>query len=207
MTIPALDTPAVDPGLLERLHARLEAGATGDAAPDVHYRTVDSPLGPLLVAATERGVLRVAFAREGQDAVLDALAERVGPRVLRTPGRLDPVARWLDRYFAGSTDPFAQPLDLRLARGFRLAVLERLRGVPYGTTVSYGTLAAAVEHPKAVRAVGTACATNPLPLLIPCHRVVRSDGTIGAYLGGTAAKERLLALESARGAIRQDPGA
>jgi methylated-DNA-[protein]-cysteine S-methyltransferase len=193
-----LAVPAPEPGLLEALHRRLEHDAVGPSAPDVHYRTVDSPLGPLLVAATEAGVVRVAFDREGQDTVLQSLADRIGPRVLRTPGRLDPVARWLDRYFAGGRDPFDAPLDLRLARGFRLAVLERLRGVPYGSTISYAGLAARVEAPRAVRAVGTACATNPLPLLIPCHRVVRSDGSTGAYLGGPETKVRLLALEGTR---------
>jgi methylated-DNA-[protein]-cysteine S-methyltransferase len=192
-----LAVPALEPGLLEALHRRLEHDAVGTAAPDVHYRTVDSPVGPLLVAATEAGVVRVAFDREGQDRVLQSLADRIGPRVLRTPGRLDPVARWLDRYFAGGTEPFNQALDLRLARGFRLAVLERLRNVPYGSTISYAGLAARVEAPRAVRAVGTACATNPLPLLVPCHRVVRSDGSTGSYLGGPEVKVRLLALEGA----------
>ena len=192
-----LAAPAETPDLLERLHRRLEGAAVGAAAPDVHYRAVDSPIGPLLVAATEAGVVRVAFDREGQDAVLQSLSDRIGPKVLRTPGRLDPVARWLDRYFAGGREPFEEPLDLRLARGFRLAVLQRLRGVPYGSTISYAGLAARVEAPRAVRAVGTACATNPLPLLVPCHRVVRSDGTTGSYLGGPETKVRLLALEGA----------
>jgi methylated-DNA-[protein]-cysteine S-methyltransferase len=188
--------PATDPALLERLHARLEARATGDAAPDVHYRTVDSPIGRLLLAATEAGVARVAFEREGEEAVLQSLADRIGPRVLRTPRRLDDAARWFDAYFAGAHDPFSLPLDTRLARGFRLEVLGRLQQVPYGERVSYATLAAQTSSPKAVRAVGTACATNPLPLVIPCHRVTRSDGTVGAYLGGPETKVRLLALET-----------
>lgn len=189
-------TAPVDAALLERLHGRLEARATGADAPDVHYRTVDSPVGRVLVAATEAGVVRIAFEREGEDAVLQVLADRVGARVLRTPGRLDPAARWLDGYFAGSRAGFPLPLDTRLARGFRLDVLDRLREVPYGQRVSYAELAARTDSPRAVRAVGTACATNPLPLAIPCHRVTRTDGSIGAYLGGPDTKRRLLALES-----------
>lgn len=188
--------PPTDPALLARLHERLESRATATDAPDVHYRTVDSPVGTLLIAATETGVARVAFEREGEDAVLQSLADRIGPRILRTPGRLDDAARWFDAYFAGAHDPFGLPLDTRLAKGFRLEVLGRLRKVPYGQRVSYAALAAATSSPNAVRAVGTACATNPLPLVIPCHRVTRSDGSVGAYLGGPETKLRLLALES-----------
>lgn len=190
------DLPPIPPAPLERLHERLEARAVGDAAPDVHYRTVDSPVGRLLVAATEAGLARVAFEREDEEAVLQSLADRIGPRILRTPKRLDDAARWFDAYFAGATDPFGLPLDTRLARGFRLEVLDRLRQVPYGERVSYAALAARTSSPRAVRAVGTACATNPLPLVIPCHRVTRSDGSVGAYLGGPETKVRLLALET-----------
>ena len=146
-------------------------------------------------AATEAGVGRGAVDREGEDAVLQRLAYRVGPRVLRTPGRLDPAARWLDAYFAGARDAFPLPLDLRLAAGYRLTVLEQLRLVPYGVRISYAQLAARTASPNAVRAAGTACATNPLPLVIPCHRVTRSDGSVGQYLGGPETKARLLALE------------
>jgi methylated-DNA-[protein]-cysteine S-methyltransferase len=189
-------TPPTDPSLLARLHARLEDRATGADAPDVHYRTVDSPVGTLLIAATEAGVARVAFEREGEEAVLQTLADRIGPRILKTPKRLDDAARWFDGYFAGAHDPFGLPLDTRLAKGFRLEVLGHLRDVPYGRRVSYAALAAETSSPDAVRAVGTACATNPLPLVIPCHRVTRSDGTVGAYLGGAETKVRLLALEA-----------
>ncbi len=171
--------PPADPALLDRLHHRLEERAVGADAPDVHYRTVDSPIGRMLVAATEAGVVRLAFEQEGEEAVLQHLADRVGAAVLRTPARLDPAARWLDRYFNGSREPFPLPLDTRLARGFRLVVLDRLREVPYGRRVTYAELAARTDSPRAVRAVGTACATNPLPLAIPCHRVTRSDGSTG----------------------------
>jgi methylated-DNA-[protein]-cysteine S-methyltransferase len=194
-TLAPFAVPDADPALLARLHARLEDAATGEAAPDVHYRTVDSPLGPLLVAATEQGVARLAFAIEDEEQVLEGLALRIGPRILQARRRLDPAARWLDAYFAGGHDPYPGRVDLRLARGFRLAVLERLQEVPFGRTISYAALAARTDAPRAVRAVGTACATNPVPLVVPCHRVVRSDGSTGAYRGGAEAKVRLLALE------------
>ncbi|OFI36463.1 cysteine methyltransferase [Arthrobacter sp. SW1] len=185
------------PGTLERLHARLAAAAAEQHLLDVAYRTVDSPIGPLLLAATERGLVRVAFALEDHDAVLQALADRLGPRVLENPSRLDAAARQLDEYFAGSRHSFDVPLDFSLSRGFRLSVLEHLPQIPYGSTESYAQVALAAGSPKAVRAVGSACATNPLPVVVPCHRVVRSDGSFGGYLGGPDAKRTLLALEAA----------
>ena len=165
--------------------------------PDGAYRIVDSPFGPLLLPATAEGVVRVAFEREDHDAVLGILAERVSPRIVHAPGRLDETARQMEQYLAGSGRAFEVPIDLRLARGFRRTVLHHLRSIPYGTTESYSEVAAASGSPAAVRAVGTACATNPLPLVVPCHRVVRSDGTFGQYLGGAEAKRALLALEAA----------
>lgn len=180
---------------LVTLHAQLVARAEGQDALDVTYRTVDSPLGSLLLAATPEGVVRVAFELEGHDRVLDALGTTIGPRILRGGHRLDPLARELDDYFAGRRHGFDVPLDLRLARGFRLTVLRHLREIPYGSTESYREVAAAAGSPKAVRAVGSACATNPLPIVVPCHRVVRSDGSLGGYLGGLPSKQQLLALE------------
>ena len=189
---------AVDGDVVERLHERL-ASAAGDAGLlDVAYRTVDSPVGPLLLAATDAGLVRVAYAREDHERVLADLAARISPRVLRAPARLDAAARELDDYFAGRRRAFDLPLDLRLARGFRRSVLTHLPEIDYGSTASYATLAAAAGSPRAVRAVGTACATNPLPVVVPCHRVVRSDGALGQYIGGTEAKHALLVLEGAR---------
>jgi methylated-DNA-[protein]-cysteine S-methyltransferase len=185
---------------LARLQATLVDRAADAGLLDVGYRTVDSPLGDLLVAATDAGLVRVAFAGEGHDAVLQELADRVSPRVLKAPGRLDPVARELDEYFAGRRRSFDLALDWQLARGFRRTVLGHLAtDVAYGRTASYGALAALAGNPKAVRAVGTACATNPIPLVVPCHRVIRSDGAMGAYRGGTEAKRTLLALEAGIG--------
>lgn len=189
---------AVDADAVERLHDRL-ATAAGDAGLlDVAYRTVDSPVGPLLLAATDAGLVRVAFATEDHERVLADLAARISPRVLRAPARLDDAARELDDYFSGRRKAFDLPLDLRLARGFRRSVLTHLPDIGYGTTASYAVLAAAAGSPRAVRAVGTACATNPLPVVVPCHRVVRSDGALGQYVGGVEAKHSLLVLEGAR---------
>jgi methylated-DNA-[protein]-cysteine S-methyltransferase len=164
---------------------------------DIAYRTVDTPVSTLLLAATEDGLVRVAFAREDHDAVLEKLATKVSPRLLRAPARLDPVVRQLAEYFDGTRHVFDLPLDLQLSTGFRRAVLAHLPEIRYGHTESYAQVAAAAGSPRAVRAVGSACATNPLPVVVPCHRVVRSDGTHGGYVGGEDAKRTLLTLEAA----------
>jgi methylated-DNA-[protein]-cysteine S-methyltransferase len=186
----------VDADDLQRLHARLERDAQAGNLLDIAYRTVDSAVGMLLLAATPRGLLRVAFANEGHDVVLQNLSQRVSPRMLEAPARLDPVARQLDQYFTGGRHSFDVALDWSLSHGFRRTVLEHLNAdVSYGATASYAALAQLSGSPKAVRAVGTACATNPIPIVVPCHRVIRSDGTVGAYRGGPAAKRVLLDLE------------
>ena len=130
--------------------------------------------------------------------MLQSLAGKISPRILRAPPRLDEAARQLEEYFAGRRTTFDLPLDLSLSAGFRRSVLAYLPAIRYGATASYRSVAAAVHHPKAVRAVGTACATNPLPVVIPCHRVIRSDGQLGAYLGGPEIKHQLLDLEAPR---------
>lgn len=185
------------PDKLSELHIRLAAAAQRDGILDIAYRLVDTPVGGLLLAATERGLVRVAYASEDHDRVLQTLADKVSPRILLAPARLDAVARQLDEYFAGHRRAFDVPLDWRLSAGFRATVLHHLPDVGYGQTASYATVAALAGNPKAVRAVGTACATNPLPVVVPCHRVVRSDGTMGGYLGGVEAKRTLLTLEAA----------
>lgn len=191
-----LSAPA-DTDALTRLRARLAASAEDDGLLDIAYTTVDSPVGSLLLAATERGLVRVAYAREDHDAVLDALAQKLSPRVLRAPRRLDLAARELDEYFEGRRTAFDLDLDHALSHGFRQLVQSRLPEIDYGTTLSYKQVAELVGNPAAVRAVGTACATNPLPVVVPCHRVVKSDGGIGQYVGGVEAKAALLDLESA----------
>lgn len=182
---------------LAALRERLADQADRAGILDVAYRTVDSPVGALLLVSTEQGLVRVAYACEGHESVLSMIAEQVSPRILCAPGRLDVVAHELDEYFAGRLREFDVQLDLRLARGFRREVLGHLREVGYGSTASYAVVASASGKPTAVRAVGTACAKNPLPVVVPCHRVVRSDGQVGQYVGGVAAKRTLLALEAA----------
>jgi methylated-DNA-[protein]-cysteine S-methyltransferase len=186
----------VDDDDIARLHARLAAAADTHDVLDVAYHTVDSPVGSLLIAATPAGLVRVAFSSEGHDAVLQNLADRISSRLLRAPARLDVVARQIDEYFAGRRHTFDVPLDWQLSKGFRRTVLGHLAvDIDYGTTASYGTLARLSGSPKAVRAVGTACATNPIPIVVPCHRAIRADGTLGGYRGGPAAKRALLNLE------------
>ena len=185
-----------DAPTLARLHQRLERAAQEAELLDVAYRTLDTAVGRLLLARTPLGLVRVAFLDVDGDA-LATLAERVSPRILHAPALLDDAATEIDEYLAGRRTAFDLPLDLRLAEGFRRQVVEHLREIGYGRRESYATVAAAVGNPKAVRAVGTACARNPLPLVIPCHRVVRTDGSIGQYAGGPAAKSALLELEAA----------
>ena len=189
--------PPVTEAELRALHHRLAGQAEAAGLLDVAYRTADTPVGTLLLAATTAGLVRVAYASEDHDAVLAALAARISPRILAAPRRLDATARELDEYFAGTRHTFDLPLDLRLTAGFRRAVLRQLPGIGYGRTASYAAIAAAAGSPRAVRAVGTACATNPLPVVIPCHRVLRADGSLGGYIGGAAAKATLLNLEAA----------
>jgi methylated-DNA-[protein]-cysteine S-methyltransferase len=188
--------PPADDETLARLHTRLAERAAADDLLDVAYRTIDSPVGSLLLAATPAGLVRVAYASENHDAILTKLAAEVSPRVLYAPDRLDVAARELEEYFAGRRRSFDLPLDFQLSRGFRREVHMHLCDIGYGRTESYAVVAAATGSPAAVRAVGTACARNPLPVVVPCHRVVRSDGTPGGYVGGAAAKQTLLALES-----------
>jgi methylated-DNA-[protein]-cysteine S-methyltransferase len=194
--VAALLSP-VDADTLSRLHRRLEREAEQADLVDVAYTIVDSPVGQLLLAATPKGLVRVAYASENHDRVLDTLSEKLSPRILRAPKRLDDAARELDEYFAKRRRVFDLTVDLSLSRGFRQLVQLHLPEIGYGQTRSYRQVAELVGNPKAVRAVGTACATNPLPVVVPCHRVLRADGTIGRYIGGLEAKTALLNLEAA----------
>lgn len=186
--------PLPDPALAG-LRARLVQQADDAGLVEVAYRTLDTPLGPLLLAATAQGLVRVAFEREDFDAVLAALASRVSPRVLEAPRRLDEAAAELEEYFTGARRRFDLPLDRALSTGFREKVQRVLPRIDYGSTRSYKEIAELVGSPRAVRAVGTACATNPLPIVVPCHRVLRTDGALGGYIGGLDAKTALLTLE------------
>jgi methylated-DNA-[protein]-cysteine S-methyltransferase len=186
---------AVDERELAILHRALEKRAEESGVLDVAYRQLDTPVGGLLLAATSNGLVRVAYEREDFDAVLELLATKISPRVLRSPSRLDAAVRELEEYFAGRRTRFDLRLDTSLSSGFRREVQRALPAIAYGQTRSYRQIADLVGRPKAVRAVGTACATNPLPIVVPCHRVLRADGTLGGYVGGPDVKTALLTLE------------
>ena len=177
----------------DALDTRFRETAAREGLVDVAYETTDSPVGELLLAATERGLCRVSFDPE-PDRELDLLA-RFGTRVLRVPRRLDAARRQLDEYFAGKRTAFELETDLALARDFQRDVLRELARVPYGETTTYGSLAARVGRPRAARAVGTAMNRNPVPTVLPCHRVVGSGGSLVGYGGGLERKRALLVLE------------
>lgn len=165
---------------------------------EVSYTTIDSPAGALLLATTSQGLARVAFACQDFDRVVEQLADRLGWRILRAPAPLAQAHRQLDEYFDHRRKQFDLPLDHRLSSGFGASVHQYLPRIGFGERASYAEVAQAVGSPRAVRAVGTACAKNPLPIVVPCHRVVRSDGSAGQYAGGPEAKGLLLDLEAAR---------
>jgi methylated-DNA-[protein]-cysteine S-methyltransferase len=193
------------PDKVAELRARLAATAESDGILDVAYRVAGSPVGDLLVAATQIGLVHIAYASENHDSVLQSLAERISPAILNARARLDPVARELEEYFDGQRRSFDVPIDWRLSAGFGSTVLHHLPEIGYGHTASYAAVAQLVGNPKAARAVGSACATNPLPVIVPCHRVVRANGGLGGYLGGVEAKRTLLTLEVAASRVRAVP--
>jgi methylated-DNA-[protein]-cysteine S-methyltransferase len=176
---------------------KLAERAESEGVLDVAYATMESPFGELVVAGTERGIVRLALPRSDHDALLEDLASRISPRVLEAPARLDPVRRELEQYFEGRLMKFSVPVDWRLSAGFRSKVLHQIARIPYGRTLSYGEVAAKAGNPRAFRAAGTACGSNPVPLIVPCHRVVQSSGAVGNYGGGPEMKEALLKLEGA----------
>ena len=184
------------PAEWERIRAELGARAADEGLVDVAVERHDSPLGALLLAATGEGLVRIALPVEDADAVMEDLARRVSPRVLRAPrAAVTDARRQLDEYFAGRRRSFDLPLDWRLSSGFRREALRAIAAIPYGATASYREVAARAGSPNAVRSAGTACATNPLPIVVPCHRVLRTGGGLGGYLGGVEMKSRLLDLE------------
>ena len=181
-----------------RLRRELAERAAGEGLIDVAFERHESPLGSLVLGATEVGLVRVGLPAEGEDAVLGELAERISPRVLQ--GSRECVARarrQLDEYFGGRRRSFELPLDWQLSRGFRREVLRATAQIPYGRTASYREVASRAGRPAAFRAAGSALATNPLPILVPCHRVLPAGGGIGDYRGGAEAKAWLLGLEQA----------
>ena len=178
------------------VRARFAARAVSDGLVDVAYEDHDTPLGKMRVSATDTGVVRMILPAEDVEQVLETLARKVSARILRTATPTITQARQeLDEYFDGRRRTFDVPLDWTLTKAFRRKVLEATVQIPYGQTSSYRQVAVAAGSPKAVRAAGSALATNPLPILVPCHRVLRTDGGLGQYLGGQAAKTQLLILE------------
>lgn len=178
--------------------AEAAARFAASAPADVAYALVDSPVGTLVAARTERGLARLAYEDEngGRDAVLEALAERLSPRILERPARLDDLRRQLEEYFAGQRTSFELPLDLSLVRGpFGRRVLEACARIPFGEVSSYRAMATTAGSAGAVRAAGNALGANPVPIVVPCHRVLRSGGGLGGYTGGLERKEHLLRIE------------
>jgi methylated-DNA-[protein]-cysteine S-methyltransferase len=180
----------------------LLARAESDGLVDVAYASVDSPYGRLLLARTDRGMVKLALPSHrgdavSDDAVLEELAGKVSPRVLEAPARLDDARRQLDAYFEGRLTRFEVPVDWRLSHGFTSRALHAVARIPYGRTRSYAEIARAAGNERAFRAAGTACGHNPVPLIVPCHRVIQSGGGIGNYGGGPEMKRSLLALEGA----------
>jgi len=185
----------------ERRPPDIAAPAAATGLLDVAYALLDSPLGRLLLAATPRGLIRVAYVDDGggEDAALAQLASRVSPRVLAAAHKLDQPRRELDQYFAGIRHSFELPLDWGLTNGFARRVLQATARIPYGSLSTYKRLAADAGSPRAFRAAGNALGANPLPIVVPCHRVVHSGGGLGGYTGGLERKRRLLAVERALG--------
>jgi methylated-DNA-[protein]-cysteine S-methyltransferase len=194
------------------LELRLRAGSTMAAEPpdlaaaaaaagmlDVAYATTDSPLGPLLLAGTGRGLVRVAYLDfSDRDAVLQALADRVSPRMLEAPRRLDEPRRELDDYFDGRRHTFDLPLDWQLMSDFTRRILTATAAIPYGSVSTYGAVAREAGSPRGSRAAGNALGSNPIPIVVPCHRVLPASGAVGQYRGGATRKELLLRLEGGR---------
>lgn len=200
MTDPLLDAlrrgPAPGAQMARTLgDAASRAADTGAA--DVTYAEIDSVLGVLLVAATHRGLVTVAFTSGGVDPILEDLAARLSPRIVRAPSRLDAARREIDEYLAGRRRRFDLPLDWSLVGPFQRRVLRRTAEIPYGATSTYAEIASRAGSPRGARAAGNALGANPLPILIPCHRVLPRGGRVGGYAGGTHVKEALLRLEAA----------
>ena len=196
----ALGLPSEPPAASTR---RLAERAAAEGLLDVAYAGVDSPLGPLTVASTPRGLVRVAYSgARSRDEVLQDLATRISPRVMEAPERLDDARRELDEYFDGKRTGFDLPIDWSVLRGFTLQVLRETAGIAFGEVRTYAEVATGAGSPRAVRAAGNALGANPMPVVVPCHRVVRTGGALGGYTGGIERKEFLLQLEGAEPAAR-----
>jgi methylated-DNA-[protein]-cysteine S-methyltransferase len=189
--------PALAPFDARRAGAVLAQRALAEGLVDVAYGWLDSPLGRLIVAVTPRGLVRISYEGEAEDRVLEELAAGVSPRVLRAPERTDAARRELEAYFVGQLKTFDLPIDWSLVHGFTLGVLKATAEVPYGHVATYGQMAASAGSPRAARAAGNALHINPIPIVVPCHRIVPASGGIGKYGGGEERKAFLLSLEGA----------
>jgi methylated-DNA-[protein]-cysteine S-methyltransferase len=187
VNVPSIDT--------DRLRAALARRAAEDGLLDVAYGTHESPLGPLTVFVTPRGLVRLSYPGEPIESQLDDLATLISPRVMAAPERTDEVRRQLDDYFGGTRRDFELPIDWRLLRGFRGQVLKATARIPFGTVSSYREIATRAGSPNAYRAAGNALGSNPVPIVVPCHRVLHAGGGLGGYTGGLERKRFLLELE------------
>ena len=176
---------------------RFSQRADAEGLLDVAYAEADSPFGPLVLAATPRGLVRVGLPNQPPDAVLEELATAISPRVLELPARLDTARRELEHYFEGRLQRFDLPLDWQLSHGFRRKVLRETARLPYGQTATYAQMAARAGSARAFRAAGSALGSNPIPIVVPCHRVLRTGGNLGGYGGGLRMKQALLRHEGA----------
>lgn len=188
-------TPTTKSPDLEKNLKALRERAAVEGLLDIAYATADSPFGTLLLAKTPQGLVRLGLPNEDHEAMLADLAGRISPRVLEAPGGLDEERRELDDYFAGRRHAFELPIDWQLSHGFLLRARQGIAAIPFGETRTYTDLARGAGNERAVRAAGSACSRNPIPLVIPCHRVLRSDGSLGGYAGGLEMKEKLLEME------------
>jgi len=187
--------PAGDHRAADAAARRFTERALEDGLLDLAYAHVPSPLGDLLVAGTRRGLVRLSYAEDGTEKVLERLAASVSPRIMEAPARLDDSRRQLEEYFAGRRRDFEMPLDWTLTRGFGRRVLQATARIPFGGSGTYTTIAGAAGSPRAMRATGNALGANPMPIVVPCHRVLRHGGGLGGYTGGLHRKRFLLQLE------------
>lgn len=187
--------PGAAPGALEAASLRLAERAASEGLLDIAYAVVDSPLGTLVAARTARGLVTLSYADSGVDPVLERLAARLSPRVLEAPARLDSLRRELDEYFERRRRSFDIEIDWALVRGFARRILAATAAVPFGEVASYREVARAAGNERAARAAGNALGSNPMPIVVPCHRVLRSGGALGGYTGGIERKRFLLTLE------------
>jgi methylated-DNA-[protein]-cysteine S-methyltransferase len=193
----ALESPAISGDEVAAAARRLASRAVSEGLADVAYSDVDTPVGNLVVASTRRGLVRVSFGPEPREKVLEELAEDVSPRMIESPARLDDVRRQLDDYFERRRHEFDLELDWQLSRGFSRRVLQNTYRIPFGRVSTYGEMAAAAGSPRGARAAGNALGGNPIPIVVPCHRVLHTGGGIGGYGGGLERKRFLLRLEGA----------